>query len=89
MIDLDVLTRLQTASFKRAGAGLRASWPSESAMNTGELGVFLDAHRYCVLATVTSVGRPLARPVAYTPVGASIWLATVAGSRLRNLRRTP
>jgi nitroimidazol reductase NimA-like FMN-containing flavoprotein (pyridoxamine 5'-phosphate oxidase superfamily) len=58
-------------------------------MNTEELGAFLDAHRYCVLATATSVGRPLARPVAYTLVGASIWLATVAGSRLRNLRRPP
>ena len=34
-------------------------------------------------------GRPLARPVAFLVHDASVWLATVDGSRLRNLRRTP
>jgi nitroimidazol reductase NimA-like FMN-containing flavoprotein (pyridoxamine 5'-phosphate oxidase superfamily) len=89
VIDLDALTELQAASFARAGDGLRASWPPESAMSATELGEFLEAHRYCVLATVSPAGRPFARPVSFTVVGSSFWLATVAGSRLRNLRRAP
>jgi nitroimidazol reductase NimA-like FMN-containing flavoprotein (pyridoxamine 5'-phosphate oxidase superfamily) len=58
-------------------------------MDADELRWFLDAHRYCVLATATSKGRPAARPDAFTVVGASFWFATVAGARLRNLQRTP
>ena len=45
--------------------------------------------RYCVLATVTAKDRPQARPVAFTVLGDSIWFATVAGGRLRNLERSP
>lgn len=58
-------------------------------MDATELGAFLNAHRYCVLATATSAGKPVARPVAFLALDASVWLATVNGSRLRNLRRTP
>ncbi len=58
-------------------------------MDEVELGAFLDAQRYCVLATATGSGRPIARPVAFLVLDASVWLATVDGSRLRNLRRTP
>jgi nitroimidazol reductase NimA-like FMN-containing flavoprotein (pyridoxamine 5'-phosphate oxidase superfamily) len=89
MIDVEALARLQEASFARAEAGLRSSWPRESGMDAEELGSFLDAHRYCVLATVTSQRRPMARPVAFTVIGASFWFATVDGGRLRNLTRTP
>jgi len=58
-------------------------------MDARELGSFLARHRYCVLATTTSKTRPLARPVAFTVLGASFWFATVAGARLRNITRTP
>lgn len=58
-------------------------------MDAGELRSVLDARRYCVLATATPAGHPVARPVAFSVLGASFWRATVAGSRLRNLESTP
>ena len=61
MIDVDALVGLQEASFARAGGGLRSSWPRESAMDAEELRSFLDAHRYCILATATSQAHPVAR----------------------------
>ena len=60
-----------------------------SAMDAEALRLFLAGHRYCVLATTTSKTHPVARPVAFTVVGVSFWFATVAGARLRNIRRTP
>jgi nitroimidazol reductase NimA-like FMN-containing flavoprotein (pyridoxamine 5'-phosphate oxidase superfamily) len=89
MIDVDALIRLQGASFARAQDGLRSSWPSDSAMDAAQLRSFLDGHRYCVLATTNAQRHPVARPVAFTVIGASFWFATVAGPRLRNLERTP
>lgn len=89
VIDLTALIGLQTRSLERAGPGLRASWPAATAMDAGELGAFFEAHHYCVVATTSSRGRPVARPVAFLVLDASVWLATVEGSRLRNLRRTP
>lgn len=89
MIDADALVELQQSSLARAERGLRSSWPRESAMDADGLRSFLDGHRYCVLATVTGRGRPMARPVAFTVVDAAFWFATVAGSRLRNIERTP
>ena len=89
MIDVEALDRLQEASFARDGGGLRSSWPRESGMDSEELRSFLDAHRYCVLATASSQSHPVARPVAFTVIGASFWFASVAGARLRNLERTP
>ncbi len=89
MIDVEALVQLQQESFARAQRGLRGSWPPGSAMDAQELGSFLDAHRYCVLATVSPREHPVARPVAFTVVGARFWFATVAGPRLRNLEGTP
>jgi nitroimidazol reductase NimA-like FMN-containing flavoprotein (pyridoxamine 5'-phosphate oxidase superfamily) len=89
VIDVEALAELQRASFARAGGGLRDSWPQESALDVEELGAFLQAHSYCVLATATTSARPLARPVAFTVCDGSVWLATVEGARLRNLRRNP
>lgn len=89
MIDVEALVELHEASFARAEGGLRSSRPHESGMDAEELGSFLDAHCYCVLATATSHRHPVARPVAFTVVGASFWFATVAGERLRNLEWTP
>jgi general stress protein 26 len=58
-------------------------------MDAARLRLFLEQHHYCVLATTTVRGHAQARPVAFTVVGASLWFASVAGSRLRNLERTP
>lgn len=89
MIDGEALARIQEGAYEQAGRGLRSSWPPESAMGPAELAAFLDARRYCVLATTTAKGHAQARPVAFTALGASFWFATVAGDRLRNLERTP
>jgi len=89
MIDVDALARLQEASFARAEGGLRSSWPRESGMDAEQLRSFLERHRYAVLATTSAQRRPVARPVAFTVLGASFWCATVAGARLRNLEQTP
>jgi nitroimidazol reductase NimA-like FMN-containing flavoprotein (pyridoxamine 5'-phosphate oxidase superfamily) len=58
-------------------------------MGAVELEAFLAEKTYCVLATSTARGRPQARPVAFTALGDTIWFATVAGGRLRNIERTP
>ena len=89
MIDVEALIRLQEASYARADGGLLSSWPREAAMDRDELGSFLLARRYCVLATTTPRGRALARPVAFTVTGSAFWFATVRGSRLRSLEHTP
>jgi nitroimidazol reductase NimA-like FMN-containing flavoprotein (pyridoxamine 5'-phosphate oxidase superfamily) len=89
MIDVEALIVLQEASFARAQRGLRDSWPRDSGMDAEQLRSFLDRNRYCVLATTTAQLHPVARPVAFTVIGASFWCATVAGPRLRNLQRTP
>jgi hypothetical protein len=84
MIDGDALVRLQEASFARAEGVLRSSWPRESRMDAEKLPSFPEGHRYCVLATTTAQRHPVARPVAFTVVGASFWFATVAGARRRS-----
>jgi nitroimidazol reductase NimA-like FMN-containing flavoprotein (pyridoxamine 5'-phosphate oxidase superfamily) len=88
-VDIEALIRLQRDSHARAGGGLAGSWPAESAMDEAQLGAFLAERRYCVLATTNRDDRAIARPVAFTVVGASFWFATVAGVRLRNLERLP
>lgn len=89
LVDAETLVRLQETSYRHAAAGLLRAWPAESAMDAEQLVRFLNEHRYCVLATVTSKRQPQARPVAFTVLGSAFWFATVAGARLRNLQRTP
>jgi hypothetical protein len=89
VIDVEGLVRVQEASYVRADGALRGSWPPESAMDADELSSFLDERRYCILATTTADGHAQARPLGFAVVGESFWFATVAGGRLRNLRRTP
>jgi nitroimidazol reductase NimA-like FMN-containing flavoprotein (pyridoxamine 5'-phosphate oxidase superfamily) len=89
VMDVEALMRVQEASYLRAARALSSSWPRESAMDAAQLESFLGERRYCVLATTTARGHAQARPVAFTVLGASFWFATVAGSRLRNLERTP
>lgn len=83
------LADLQRESYSVASAGLLQSWPPEHAMGAEELGDFLYRMHYGVLATSRPDGRPHAAPVAYTAHDGALWVATVAGVRLRNLRATP
>ena len=83
------LHEIQEESYRHASHGLRSAWPPEHAMSAGDLDAFLDERRYCILATTTGRGHPQARPVAFSPVGSSVWFATGASGRLRNLERTP
>ena len=80
---------VQTASYRRASAGILSSWPPEQSLGAAELEAFLDERRYCVLATTTGRGRPQARPVAFIPHGDALWFATGPSGRLDNLQRTP
>jgi nitroimidazol reductase NimA-like FMN-containing flavoprotein (pyridoxamine 5'-phosphate oxidase superfamily) len=86
---IDALVRIQEKSFARADEALRSSWPSHRAMSAAGLHAFLEGRTFCVLATTSAGGRPQARPVAFTVFGDAFWFATVAGGRLRNVRRTP
>jgi hypothetical protein len=89
VINVEALIRLQNESYVRADGGLRSSWPPNSAMDADGLKSFLSQRRYCVLATTTSRGHALARPVAFTVMASGFWFATVAGSRVRSLERMP
>jgi nitroimidazol reductase NimA-like FMN-containing flavoprotein (pyridoxamine 5'-phosphate oxidase superfamily) len=86
---IETLVRVQEESFARADEALRSSWPSDRAMDEAALHAFLEERTYCVLATTSAGGRPQARPVAFTVLDDAFWFATVAGGRLRNVRRTP
>ena len=85
------LLEIQQASYRR-GRTVRsaAAWPPEQAMGADELDAFLAERallRPCDRRPPK--GRPQARPVAFTVLGDSLWFATVAGGRLKNLERTP
>jgi general stress protein 26 len=58
-------------------------------MSADELAAFLDERRNCILATTTARGHAQARPVAFAPVGDSLWFATGRSGRLRNIEQTP
>jgi nitroimidazol reductase NimA-like FMN-containing flavoprotein (pyridoxamine 5'-phosphate oxidase superfamily) len=83
------LFELQQRSYERAGRAVRGSWPPEQAMTEDELEAYLDRRRFCVLATTTPSGAPQARPVAFVRLDGTLWFATVAGARLRNVRADP
>jgi nitroimidazol reductase NimA-like FMN-containing flavoprotein (pyridoxamine 5'-phosphate oxidase superfamily) len=80
---------IQEASYSRASRGILSSWPREHSLGQAELDAFLAEARYCILATTTARGRPQARPVAFIPLGDTLWFATAASGRLRNLERAP
>jgi nitroimidazol reductase NimA-like FMN-containing flavoprotein (pyridoxamine 5'-phosphate oxidase superfamily) len=83
------LHEIQEASYRRASAGILSSWPPERSLGAAELEAFLVELRYCVLATATGRGHPQARPVAFVPFGETLWFATGASGRLKNLTRRP
>jgi general stress protein 26 len=84
------LGELQQASFERANAATRSSYPPERRMSGEQLVRYLDAPRYAVVATTRKDGRPHAALSGYLRVGSKLWLPTVAGSaRASNLARQP
>lgn len=54
-------------------------------MSAGEVDAFLARHRWGLLSTVDAEGRPYAVPVSYGWDGASLFVATGPGRKLRNL----
>jgi len=84
-----VLIEIQTRSYDRAGPGIRESYPRSSAMDAARLAAFLTRKVYAVLATGRPDGRPHAAPIAFSVWSGAFWIATVAGTRLRNLRARP
>jgi len=88
--DADVipLVEAQRTSFRTAGRGLLRSWPPSDALDVGGF-VDLLSRRYGVLGTTRPDGRPHVAPVAFVVAKGALWVATVAGGRLRNLRRSP
>ena len=80
---------IQEASYRHASGGILGSWPPERSLGAAELDAFLAKARYCVLATTMANGHPQARPVAFIPLGDTLWFATAASGRLSNLERTP
>ncbi len=58
-------------------------------MDADGLAAFLSGTRYAVLATTRPDGRPHAAPIAFTVWESAFWIASVEGSRTRNLRQRP
>ena len=87
--DAEAFLAAPRRSYARAGPGLLRSWPPEEAMDGENLREFLERLVYGVLATARPDGRAHAAPVAFSVADGSVWVATVAGVRLRNLRAKP
>jgi hypothetical protein len=87
--DLDALLAAQERSYRTAGEGLRRSWPEADALGRDGLRGLLDDVHYGVLATSRPDGRAHAAPVAFSLAGAALWIGSVEGRRLANLRKTP
>jgi PPOX class probable F420-dependent enzyme len=83
------LEAVQERSYAGAGGGVRAAWPPHRAMRAPALSAFLSSRRHGALATARADGRPQAAPVSFVVRDGSLWFATVAGQRLRNLRANP
>jgi nitroimidazol reductase NimA-like FMN-containing flavoprotein (pyridoxamine 5'-phosphate oxidase superfamily) len=58
-------------------------------MDAAALAAFLDEVRYGVLATSRPDGRAHATPIGFVHFERALWIASVAGARLRNLRHLP
>ena len=84
--DAEALAEIQRRSYAAALPGLTAAWPEANALDAAALQAFLDEQRYAVLATARPDGRPQASPVGFVVADRAFWIATVRGTRLRNVR---
>lgn len=91
MTTATALDALLAASWARAGATTRSSWPAEQRLDGAGVAAFLRRRSYAVLATTRADGRPHAAPVSYALADdASLWLPTAAGAvRLGHVARQP
>jgi Pyridoxamine 5'-phosphate oxidase len=87
--DLDALLAVQSRSYRAAGEGLRRSWPETDALDRYGLRALIGDVHYGVLATSRPDGRAHATPVAYSLAESALWIGSVEGRRLANLRETP
>ena len=87
--DWSHLAAVQERSYARASGVLLASYPQKSSMNAAELSEFLGRKKYAVLATSRADGRAHAAPVGFTVWRRAFWVATVEGTKARNLRSRP
>ena len=87
--DLDALLAVQSRSYRAAGEGLRRSWPEADALDREGLRALIDEVHYGVLATSRPDGRAHATPVAFSLAEGALWIGSVEGRRLANLRETP
>lgn len=87
--DLDALLAVQSRSYRAAGEGLRRSWPEDDALDRDGLRALIHDVHYGVLATSRPDGRAHATPVAFSLAEGALWIGSVEGRRLANLRETP
>ena len=83
------LTEIQEWSYAQASKSLLESYPKSQAMNTSELNEFLNRKIYSVLATTRPGGRAHATPVGFLLWRNAFWIASIEGTRTRNLRNQP
>lgn len=83
VVDAPAAIRDDEVDARPSAAGRAGRGPRE--MNAGEVDAFLARHRWGLLSTVDAKGRPYAVPVSYGWDGASLFVATGPGRKLRNL----
>ena len=83
------LADVQEESYKHASKTTLEAYPESKAMDSNELKEFLSKKIYAVLATTRPDGRAHATPIAFFFWNNSFWIASVEGTRLRNLRKNP
>ena len=89
MNDWESLAAIQERSYSRASRALLSSYPRKHTMNAAELSSFLGKKKYAVLATTRPDGRAHAAIVGFTVWRGAFWVASVEGTKVRNLRSKP
>ena len=83
------LSRLQDASFSRAGA-VRKAYPPERRMTGPQLAGYLARRTYALASSTRPDGRPHAAPTLFSIYAQAFWLPTLGrAARLGNVRAHP
>jgi len=83
------LSRLQDASFSRAGA-VRKAYPPERRMTGPQLAGYLARRTYALASSTRPDGRPHAAPTLFSIYAEAFWLPTLgSAARLGNVRAHP
>jgi nitroimidazol reductase NimA-like FMN-containing flavoprotein (pyridoxamine 5'-phosphate oxidase superfamily) len=86
---LEPFDAIQNRSYERATKSLLDSYPKSKSMNRNKLTDFLESKRYAVLATSRIDGRAHATPISFIVANNAFWIASVEGTRSRNLEAKP